>query len=144
MTHGLDARIFHYLENWEADSQNPETTLYLARIQTFQKHNVSSAYKIAGINEQSGSGSSKTAKSKSARPEFASKVSKAFLDALYAFLDGLVHLASDDWQDTSVSNSREVIGSAKDLTRKGVDLNSTVRLASLPISSIFSFLSQAH
>ena len=29
-------------------------------------------------------------------PEFSGKIVKAFLDSLYAFLDGLVHLASDE------------------------------------------------
>lgn len=35
-------------------------------------------------------------KQKQIPPVFSNKVTKAFLDSLYSFLDGLVHLASDD------------------------------------------------
>ncbi|GJJ10531.1 hypothetical protein Clacol_004757 [Clathrus columnatus] len=98
-----DSRVFHYLETWEMNPQVPGASMYILKMQTFQKHNISSAYKIAG-----GSDPSTTAKplsKKVVRPEFASKISKAFLDALYAFLDGLVHLASDDWKPPAFAST---------------------------------------
>ncbi|KAF8512663.1 exocyst complex component Sec5-domain-containing protein [Hysterangium stoloniferum] len=106
-----DARLFHFLENWESNTQVPGTTVYLTKMQIFQMHNVSSAYRIACGTETS-SGPNKNPKQKLIRPEFAAKVSKTFLDTLYAFLDGLVHLASDDWRvtDSNVIGSRPIEG----------------------------------
>ena len=56
------------------------------------------AYKIAGGVELPGSSAptSRLAKQSSIPSIFVSKITKAFLDTLYAFLDGLVHLASDE------------------------------------------------
>jgi len=58
------------------------------------------AYKIAA-GAEAPSGSSSVTKLKSSRPPvipqvFINKISKAFLDALYALLDGLVLLASEE------------------------------------------------
>ncbi|KIJ39010.1 hypothetical protein M422DRAFT_258163 [Sphaerobolus stellatus SS14] len=129
-----DARLFHYLENWEPDPQLPGATIYLTKIQTFQRHNVTSAYRIAGVvTEQNGSNSNKSAKNKTVRPEFASKISKAFLDALYAFLDGLVHLASDDWQDLSKSS---VVDPSRTLINRDIDISSTHTRLLLVLSNL--------
>jgi Exocyst complex component Sec5 len=129
----LDARLFHHLENWEPNSQVPGTTSYLTKMHTFHKHNSTAAYKIAGGVDPTTSSSTKPTKQKAIGPEYASKISKAFLDALYAFLDGLVHLASDDWHasDMSICGIETVgeLGSnvaANVVRAPGLDLNSTV------------------
>jgi exocyst complex component 2 len=49
------------------------------------------AYKLAG-----GIHDAKTVKQKPVAGEFSNKITKTFLDAIYAFLDGLVHLSSDE------------------------------------------------
>ncbi|OCH93951.1 hypothetical protein OBBRIDRAFT_789821 [Obba rivulosa] len=92
-----DANIFYYLENWVGSMADPHTTVYLSRIRLFQKHITSCAFKIAGGSDLSYSNpASRIVKQNTIAPEFVSKVTKAFLDTLYAFLDGLVHLASDE------------------------------------------------
>ncbi|EGO29432.1 hypothetical protein SERLADRAFT_445247 [Serpula lacrymans var. lacrymans S7.9] len=92
-----DARVFYYLEAWILTPADPTTTLYLTQIETFQRQVTTSAFKVAGGIELSSSVSSfKTMKQNTVAPAFITKISKAFLDAIYAFLDGLVHLASDD------------------------------------------------
>ena len=54
------------------------------------------AFKISGGVDLSNVMSPKTVKQNQLAPTFVSKITKAFLDAIYAFLDGLVHLASDE------------------------------------------------
>lgn len=94
-----DAGIFYTLENWVGSTDVLYTTVYLSRIHDFQKHVTTCAFKIAGgvdLSSSSNMSSSRSGKRKTVAPEFSSKIIKAFLDSLYAFLDGLVHLASDD------------------------------------------------
>ena len=130
----LDARLFHHLENWEPNPQVPGTTLYLTKMHAFHKHNSTAAYKIAGGVDPTASSSTKPAKQKAIGPEYASKISKAFLDALYAFLDGLVHLASDDWHasDINVSSIEAIrepnsnVGANVVIGAPALDLKSTV------------------
>lgn len=93
----------------------------------FQKHNISSAYRLAGGNDPFSA--VKTPSKKTIRSEFASKISKTFLDALYAFLDGLVHLASDDW-NLSLAGSNMITNPHPEtaLSNADMDLTSTVCL----------------
>lgn len=57
----------------------------------YQKYITTAAYKIAaGITD------STTTKQKPVAQQFSSLITKTFLDSLYAFLDGMVHLASED------------------------------------------------
>jgi exocyst complex component 2 len=65
------------------------------------------AFKIAGGVDLSSSAapSSRLAKQNSISTLFTSKITKAFLDSLYAFLDGLVHLASDESPPNIVSQA---------------------------------------
>jgi exocyst complex component 2 len=66
-------------------------------MELFQRHVTTAAFKIAGgIDLSSNVSVTKTIKQNTVAPAFLSKITKAFLDALYAFLDGLVHLASDE------------------------------------------------
>ena len=105
----------------------------------FQKHNATAAYKIAGGVDPTAPQSAKPTKQKAIGPEFASKISKAFLDALYAFLDGLVHLASDDWHiSNTIMAGVEAVGDTGSAVGVNVvvgapvlDLSSTVRLNQL-------------
>ncbi|KAH9941188.1 exocyst complex component Sec5-domain-containing protein [Epithele typhae] len=89
-----DASVFYHLENWVGSTTVPYTTVYLSHIRTFQKQVTTAAFKIAGGVDLSSS--SRQTKQNAISPEFVTKITKAFLDALYAFLDGLVHLGSDE------------------------------------------------
>lgn len=91
LTHA-DSKLFFHLETWEQNPADRSTTLYLGRVYEFQKYVTTAGYKIASGVADSSLGS----KQKQIPPEFSNKITKAFLDSLYSFLDGLVHLASDD------------------------------------------------
>lgn len=91
----VDANLFHYLETWAPDPAHETTTVYLNQMQTFQRHLTTEAFKIAGGLDLNPS-SSKPIRQHRIAANFTLKITKSFLDSLYAFLDGLVHLASED------------------------------------------------
>ncbi|KAM5533570.1 hypothetical protein V8D89_012786 [Ganoderma adspersum] len=92
-----DANIFYHLEIWVGSTVDPYTTVYLSQMRMFQKQVTTSAFKIAGgVDLSTAASSSRQTKQNPVAPEFVTKIMKAFLDSLYAFLDGLVHLASDE------------------------------------------------
>jgi len=95
----IDAHIFYYLEAWVRSSTDSSSTVYLLQIQSFQRSLTTAAFKIAGGVDLSNamSPSPKTVKQNQIATTFVTRIVKAFLDALYAFLDGLVHLASDEY-----------------------------------------------
>ena len=74
----------------------PFATHYLCQIEVFQRHMTTSAFKIAGGVEASSSSATRPLKQYPIPSAFVAKITKAFLDALYAILDGLVLLASDE------------------------------------------------
>src|SRR5882724_4453709 len=128
---------------WRPGSLIYKTAVYLTKMHVFQKHNATAAYKIAGGVDTTAVFSAKATKQKAIGPEFASKISKAFLDALYAFLDGLVHLESDDWHlpNTSlagiegVRDAGSTVGINVVVGAPALDLSSTVRLNELIASA---------
>lgn len=82
-------------------------TLYLKRMGTYQRHVARLAYRSSGGNEErashlfiSASGSrdaiallQRSGRDEDIKPDFARMLHTAYLDAFYAFLDGLVHVA---------------------------------------------------
>jgi len=100
-----DAQSFHYLETWALSSSEPYTTEILSDFQFFQKQVSTWAFKFASGAEVSSS--SRLAR----RPissEFVMRIMKAFLDATYAFLDGLVYLAAEGSPATDVEKTPRV------------------------------------
>ncbi|KAK4705258.1 exocyst complex component 2, partial [Phenoliferia sp. Uapishka_3] len=101
-----DAKVFYRLETWRPDPDEPSTTIYLRQLAAFQRFCAISAYRIAGGTEEranaalanaSGATLSGRGRQESEIPsEFVRKIKAAFLDGLYAFLDGLVHVAFSD------------------------------------------------
>lgn len=99
----IDVHAFHYLENWALSSSEPYTTEYLSHIQFFQRQVTTWALKFASGAEPSSS-SSRLGR----RPipnEFVIKITKAFLDSTYAFLDGLVFSAE---QGSPVTDAEKI------------------------------------
>lgn len=90
-----DATIFHNLEAWIASPSEPSTTLYLNLIEVFQRHVTATAFKLAGGVDRA-SVLSRGTKQNAIAPAFTTKITKAVFDAMYALLDGFVHLASSD------------------------------------------------
>lgn len=71
--------------------------MYLTEIQTFQRHLATATFKLAGgVDLPSASNPHKPLKQHVIGQEFLSSITKAFLETIYAFLDGLVHLASEE------------------------------------------------
>ncbi|KAJ3514703.1 hypothetical protein NLJ89_g2225 [Agrocybe chaxingu] len=91
-----DARMFYHLESWTVSRQEPSATHYLSKFEMFQRHLTTSAYKIAAGADLPSGLSSKSSRQSAVAQVFIAKISRAFLDALYALLDGLVLLASQE------------------------------------------------
>ncbi|RDB30270.1 Exocyst complex component 2 [Hypsizygus marmoreus] len=91
-----DARIFYHLETWVASISEASATHYLDQMELFQRHLTTAAFKLAGGVDLNATSLTKPTKQHPVPQAFVAKVIKAFLDALYAFLDGMVLLASDD------------------------------------------------
>ncbi|KAJ7695444.1 exocyst complex component Sec5-domain-containing protein [Mycena rosella] len=91
-----DANIFYYLEEWIASPADASATHYLTQMELFQRHVTTAAFKLAGGVDLATASIAKPVRQNPIPAAFVGKITKAFLDALYAFLDGLVHLASDE------------------------------------------------
>ncbi|KAI9568121.1 exocyst complex component Sec5-domain-containing protein [Boletus coccyginus] len=114
-----DATLFHLLETWTPSAPDPSVTQSMSLLDVFQRHLTTSALKIAGGIELSSTSSSfRTIQQNQISPAFMAKITKAFLDAVYAFLDGLVHLTSPEWSITT-----ETSGPSQQSPSKPFDLN---------------------
>ncbi|KAM0755622.1 hypothetical protein T439DRAFT_295613 [Meredithblackwellia eburnea MCA 4105] len=121
-----DAKVFYRLETWRPDPDEPSTTLYLRQLAAFQRFCTISAYRLAGGSEEranaalaSASGSTLSGRSRQEgeiSSEFGRKIKAAFLDGLYAFLDGLVHVAFSD-PDTIFINGKSAPRRVDAITR---------------------------
>ncbi|KZS97149.1 hypothetical protein SISNIDRAFT_406460 [Sistotremastrum niveocremeum HHB9708] len=133
-----DARIFYYLETWEADPRNMTITLYLSEILKYQKHITTAAFTIAGGLDTSNL--SRGVIQNPIQQEYTRKITKSFLDALYAFLDGLVHLASEETPAILLPPSRDPFVNGKPATIQGVrrvvDLNDANTRLLLVVSNL--------
>lgn len=134
-----DSKIFHTLETWVTDPSNRSTTLYLPRMHFFQKHNTTAAFKIAGGADLGPN--RQDSKQRPVPAVFTSKISKTFLDSLYAFLDGLAHLASPEYTFTQTLARSETRGKPNPISAP-VDLtNVDVRI--LLVLSNLGYLSRS-
>lgn len=109
----------------------------------FQRHVTTAAFKIAGGVDLSSGSLTKPVKQHPIASAFVSKIMKAFLDAIYTFLDGLTLLASDEspivtgqrpladattFRGTNVFDDRDVMDGVRD--RSTFRLNSAEKLTS--------------
>ncbi|KAG9311750.1 exocyst complex component Sec5-domain-containing protein [Chiua virens] len=113
-----DATLFHLLETWAPSTADPSITQFMPVLDVFQRHLTTSALKIAGGIELSSTSSSFRTIQNQILPAVAGKITKAFLDAIYAFLDGLIHLTSPEWCVIT-----EASGPDQPLSSKPYDLN---------------------
>ena len=123
----IDVHSFHYLENWALSSSEAYTTEYLSHIQFFQRQVTTWALKFASGAEAS---SSSRFGRRPIPNEFVIKITKAFLDSTYAFLDGLVLLAEEGPPVTDVEKIPSVdTGTTGSLQALGLlDTSDVVRL----------------
>lgn len=104
-----DARFFYQHEDWTLQAENSQVTLFVGLFYQFHEFCLRSAYKYASIwtapTEEAVANDDVLA----VVPEqFIEKIRGTFLDALYSFLDGLVHLA---FADPEQPNNGESSGS---------------------------------
>ncbi|CAG8674429.1 4002_t:CDS:10, partial [Dentiscutata heterogama] len=99
-----DAKIFYSLEDWSLDQDNREITNFLRNFHIFHKYNSRSAYKIASLGYVSDDDDNKSSRISDA---FLQKIKGAFLDSLYAYLDGLVHLVFSDYTPLESTENKE-------------------------------------
>jgi exocyst complex component 2 len=97
-------------------------------MELFQRQITTAAFKIAGgVDLSSNMSSAKPTKQNIVAPLFITKITKAFLDVLYAFLDGLVHLASEE---SLVVSSKNAVADSATITGTNplelLDLTDTV------------------
>lgn len=122
--------MFFMLEDWSLNPDVDATTLYLKELAAFHKSNARAAYFLAGGRD----GADTTPRSSEVScsrlslvvfqvaysssftqppppAEFTGRIKAAFLDALYAFLDGLVHLAFSEFDplDPNLTTSQKVV-----------------------------------
>lgn len=92
-----DAKIFYRHEDWTLQSEYSQITLFVDLFYQFHEYCLRSAYKYASIWTATTEDSVHSDDVSAVVPEeLMDKVRKTFLDALYSFLDGLVHLAFAD------------------------------------------------
>ncbi|KAN0136858.1 Exocyst complex component Sec5 domain containing protein [Lactarius tabidus] len=129
-----DAHSFHYLETWALSSSEPYTTEYLSDVYYFQRQATTWAFKFAsGAAEAPSSSSSSSRTGRRPIPNaFVNKISKAFLDATYAFLDGLVLLATEGSPVTDAENSHTNVDAGR---RHPIDTSDTDARTLLVVSN---------
>lgn len=129
-----DSKLFFMLEDWTINPDEQSTTLFLQDLTAFHRSNSRAAYHIAsGRGEDTFEA---TAKAKGASggtgvsAELTQRVKASFLDSIYAFLDGLVHLAFSEYDplDPTVSTSHKVVGHSR-LTVDVQELDTRILLA---------------
>ena len=88
----VDAKLFHHLETWAASHNNLSSTHFLYQFEVFQRHMTTAAYKIVANDDLP----SRSAKPTVVPQVFITKITKAFVDTIYAFINGLAFLASEE------------------------------------------------
>ena len=89
--------MFYRHEDWTLQTENSQITLFVGLFYQFHEHCLRSAYKYASIWTATAEDSVPSDEASAVVPgEYTEKIRKTFLDALYSFLDGLVHLAFAD------------------------------------------------
>ncbi|MCO5554308.1 hypothetical protein L7F22_007837 [Adiantum nelumboides] len=109
-----DAKVFYRLEDWTLNPDAEATTLYLRELSAFQRSNQRSAYLIAGGKD----GASKDAAAggrNRINSDFTARIKATYLDAIYVFLDGIVHLAFHEYDplDPNMTTSQKVVADSR-------------------------------
>ena len=155
-----DAKLLHMLEDWTLNPDEQATTLHLRELAAFHKSNARQAFHLAGGRSAVTPASALEASLKNRNaeqpvaPEFTTRIKASFLDALYAFLDGLVHLAFSDYSPLEPRTALSVqsvpghLGSAVDVrdpdTRVLVSVTNLSHLSRIVIPSLVKQFGDAY
>ncbi|KAF9437553.1 hypothetical protein BGZ76_000261 [Entomortierella beljakovae] len=94
---GEDAKVFYTHEDWTLQTENSQITLFIGLFSQFHEYCLRSAYKYASIWTATTEDPMSNDEGSAVVPlEYTDLIRNTFLDALYSFLDGLVHLAFAD------------------------------------------------
>ncbi|KAF9482689.1 hypothetical protein BDN70DRAFT_401033 [Pholiota conissans] len=92
-----DAELFYNLEFWIAHRDaTSSSTRYLSQFESFQKHIMTSAYKLIIVSGDSFAAAKSSGRKRGVPQILSNKIIKTFFDAIHAFLEGLILLASED------------------------------------------------
>ncbi|KAI3624505.1 SEC5 [Malassezia furfur] len=86
-----DARLCHHLENWAPNSQQPAITSYLFSLSVFNRWNAREGFYIA--DSRARMQGTPTAHDTQVLAAFSARLKATFVQALYAFLEGIVAAA---------------------------------------------------
>jgi exocyst complex component 2 len=124
-----DAKIIHRLEDWTLNPDEEATTLFLGELTAFHKSNTRMAYRIASGKEASsrqanGPAASRIKDSTSLPSEFTTRIKSAFLDSIYVYLDGLVHLAFSEYNplEAHLTTSQKLVQDSSRVTKSIIDV----------------------
>ncbi|CAO1633758.1 unnamed protein product [Sympodiomycopsis kandeliae] len=133
-----DAKIFYMLEDWTINPDEQSTTLFLKELSSFHRSNAKAAYHIAsGRSRDPFDSSVNRSRDTGVSSEFTSRIKSAFLDALYAYLDGIVHLAFSEYDPLhpTLSTSHKVVGNSR-LTVDVQELDTRILLSVTNLSHL--------
>ncbi|KAG6899205.1 hypothetical protein C0993_012333 [Termitomyces sp. T159_Od127] len=133
----LDAKLFYLLEDWVASPTDMSATHFANQIELFQRQLTTAGFKLAGGTDVSASVLARSAKQYPVSQVFVQKLTKAFVDALYVFMDGLVLLASDE---SPIATGKLLI---TDDTRKLIVLSNFTYLKDVAIPNMLNELETA-
>ena len=122
-----DAKIAHRLEDWTLNPDEEATTLFLGEVTALHRNNTRLAYRIASGNDVERPSDGRSARAKDSMhisSEFTARIKSAFLDSLYIYLDGLVHLAFSDYNplDAHLSPSQKLVQDSFRSTSSVIDV----------------------
>jgi len=117
--------MFYGLETWVSRPDEPFTTHFLIQIELYQRHMTTAAFRLVGGVDSSPS--LKLPKQYPVPPALVTKITTTFLDAIYAILDGMILLASDELTIPTAEQPRTIDGTRVDLNPLGaLDLKDSV------------------
>jgi exocyst complex component 2 len=111
-----DAKTFYLLEDWALDNELSEYTNLLRHFYEYHKHCSRSAYKVASLSAVTDTQRHEIG------VDYLKIVRDTFLESMYSFLDGLVHLAFSDY--TPLQGEEEELSLTK--RRGNIDVHSMV------------------
>ncbi|KAG0256701.1 hypothetical protein DFQ27_005532 [Actinomortierella ambigua] len=120
---GYDAKVFFHHEDWTLNPALPQTTQFISLFFDFQEQCLRSAHRFASIWTANSPGAT-ASENESARVSatYTDAIRKGFLDGMFMFLDGLVHLAFTDGErteDDKRNKTYEGAGSMASLASQG-------------------------
>ncbi|PWN37481.1 uncharacterized protein FA14DRAFT_14429 [Meira miltonrushii] len=148
-----DAKIFHRLEDWTLNPEEEATTIFLGEVAAFHTNNARTAYQLASTSGKDNAAASANSTTKAVSSstssstsitiptEFTLRIKATFVDAIYVFLDGLVHLAFSEYNplDTTTSVSQKLLVDPSTKQRSVIDVKELDTRILLAVTNLSHF-----